>query len=404
MVGSFFKRLFSSRSHRAEAAEAKGDLEGAAALYADAGDRSAVARIHRLRAQQARDLWTRIDILRLACSFADAPDDPLFEPCRLDLVDAITAWVEQGGVVDRRDRALFEEAAEILLLLQRFERAGDIFMQIDYRTRAAKAYEQGGCVEKIERAFEVDEAEHRAKRHTQGLLHDFEMAVMVGNFLAASRAITAASAASPQDARLRGRCNAFQQRMPEPLVARLTLEGQRGSLTLLGHDMLTLGRDASAAVTLHAPGVSRIHAQLVYDVDGLVLEDLDSKNGASVDGQPCIPVAPLALTTGSLALGERCELAYRRMVMDGVERATLLLEPRAAMARHARFVWGSAWTTDAASDTFLPPGLHFVLRDQYWHMQAHDGIRFDGETYHGEVLLRRETVIELADGVTLQVQ
>ena len=46
-----------------------------------------------------------------------------------------------------------------------------------------------------------------------------------------------------------------------------------------------IGRDPAAAVWLDAAGVSRRHARIVIGEDEAVLEDLQSKNGTSVNGQ-----------------------------------------------------------------------------------------------------------------------
>jgi pSer/pThr/pTyr-binding forkhead associated (FHA) protein len=46
-----------------------------------------------------------------------------------------------------------------------------------------------------------------------------------------------------------------------------------------------IGRDLASAVHLDAAGISRRHARIVVAADGAVLEDLDSKNGTTVNEQ-----------------------------------------------------------------------------------------------------------------------
>ncbi len=60
----------------------------------------------------------------------------------------------------------------------------------------------------------------------------------------------------------------------------------------------TIGRGAQADFIFEAPLVSRLHCRLTADVTGqLVLEDLGSTNGTSVNGTP---TARAVLRTGDL--------------------------------------------------------------------------------------------------------
>ena len=54
-----------------------------------------------------------------------------------------------------------------------------------------------------------------------------------------------------------------------------------------------LGRGADAGIVIPNPAVSRAHARLVVDGDGLTLEDLESANGTSLNAQPVVGVLPL---------------------------------------------------------------------------------------------------------------
>ncbi|MBU0553044.1 FHA domain-containing protein [Myxococcota bacterium] len=53
------------------------------------------------------------------------------------------------------------------------------------------------------------------------------------------------------------------------------------------HARFIFGREPSCDITLNDPAVSGQHAQLILRDDRLVLEDLDSKNGVKVNGEPC---------------------------------------------------------------------------------------------------------------------
>jgi pSer/pThr/pTyr-binding forkhead associated (FHA) protein len=60
---------------------------------------------------------------------------------------------------------------------------------------------------------------------------------------------------------------------------------------------IVIGRAADAAIRLESGGVSRHHARIVIAGDEARVEDLGSKNGTFVDGQPVI--GTLLLTDGA---------------------------------------------------------------------------------------------------------
>ena len=59
----------------------------------------------------------------------------------------------------------------------------------------------------------------------------------------------------------------------------------RGRRVALGEGENVIGRDPASEVCLDDPSVSRRHARLVIDADGVRVEDLGSKNGTTVGGQ-----------------------------------------------------------------------------------------------------------------------
>jgi pSer/pThr/pTyr-binding forkhead associated (FHA) protein len=58
----------------------------------------------------------------------------------------------------------------------------------------------------------------------------------------------------------------------------------RGQLFPIHGNQATLGRNLDCDVVLSGPLVSRMHARLVIDADGITVEDLLSRNGVAVDG------------------------------------------------------------------------------------------------------------------------
>jgi len=76
-----------------------------------------------------------------------------------------------------------------------------------------------------------------------------------------------------------------------------------------------LGRDADVAVALNSPTVSRHHARIVIAGESVTLEDLGSKNGTYVRGQPV--TSPVHLTDGDQIRIGAFELTFRRVTGKG---------------------------------------------------------------------------------------
>ena len=106
-------------------------------------------------------------------------------------------------------------------------------------------------------------------------------------------------------------------------VSRWLMVG-RGRITLSGLEHV-IGRDPASAVYIDSPGVSRRHARIVLDGGDAVLEDLGSKNGTAVNGQPLngtvmlkdgdeIRLGPVVILYRSSARGESTETVARKPV------------------------------------------------------------------------------------------
>ncbi|MCA9670441.1 MAG: GGDEF domain-containing protein [Myxococcales bacterium] len=83
-----------------------------------------------------------------------------------------------------------------------------------------------------------------------------------------------------------------------------------GQLLSLRADHCYLGRDDSATITLDDPGISRLHAAIRRDAEGLYhVEDLGSRNGTAVNGRALL--APRQLERGDkIALGLNTVLRF----------------------------------------------------------------------------------------------
>jgi DNA-binding winged helix-turn-helix (wHTH) protein len=85
------------------------------------------------------------------------------------------------------------------------------------------------------------------------------------------------------------------------VAARWLTLGQKRLSLAIGENIV--GRDEAATVRLDDPMVSRRHARIVVSASGAHVEDLGSKNGTFIDGQP-IAAGPMPLRNGiELAFG-----------------------------------------------------------------------------------------------------
>ncbi len=73
-----------------------------------------------------------------------------------------------------------------------------------------------------------------------------------------------------------------------PSIARLTIRTGTdvGKVVELTQEELVIGRSAPAGLIIVNPEISRLHARLAYLQGNYTLEDLDSRNGTFVNGQP----------------------------------------------------------------------------------------------------------------------
>jgi DNA-binding winged helix-turn-helix (wHTH) protein len=71
---------------------------------------------------------------------------------------------------------------------------------------------------------------------------------------------------------------------PGSTLSRWLMVGRR-RISLAGLEPV-IGRDPASDIYIDAPGVSRRHARIILDRENAVLEDLGSKNGTAVNGQP----------------------------------------------------------------------------------------------------------------------
>lgn len=81
-----------------------------------------------------------------------------------------------------------------------------------------------------------------------------------------------------------------QSEKPVLMITDGDLQGQRW---VMRGDALTVGRGGEADIVLPERQISRVHLRISRESDGFAIEDLDSKNGTHLNGEPLKGIAPL---------------------------------------------------------------------------------------------------------------
>jgi len=129
--------------------------------------------------------------------------------------------------------------------------------------------------------------------------------------------------------------------MSEPFAILLVQEGNTSRRNWeLEAPTTLIGRGPDCDITVDERQISRHHAKITRQGDGYLLEDLGSKNGTFVNGQPLPPHAPHTLKDGDqigIALG--CRMVF----VDADATAPLFIpqtkHPEIRMAAATKQVW-----------------------------------------------------------------
>ena len=109
---------------------------------------------------------------------------------------------------------------------------------------------------------------------------------------------------------------------PEAYLVLITDSGQR-EVHRVHRTAMTLGRGPDSDLVLTNPRVSRRHAQLTWDGQRFLLQDLGSKNGTRINGAAIAAPSPLSD-------GDSLELADSRLQFQtSAPTMTIVLAPRA---------------------------------------------------------------------------
>ena len=301
-----FQRLFSPEYRRALAAEAAGDYLTAARSYALCGEPGKVADMHLAQARGEQDLDARIRSLRNALAFVDDTDARRAMVHRL-LARALQRRAGQRGRSTDDGRRDLSEAAELLYSGEAWADAGDAFIELGERQRAAQAYSRGGLLDRVEDTLATEEREHSRARQVDAGLRDYELYLQGGQRDRAVAALEACVEAAEQ----KGDYRRLLEELRAALISngRLALQFGATRLLILGRFPLVLGRDEEACdMVVRGPSVSRAHAQISVADGKVLLADRRSRNGTLLGGLPIASEIPLP-SEATIGLGDSCELA-----------------------------------------------------------------------------------------------
>lgn len=306
------------------ALEEAGELEEAARVFEHAGEHAQAALLRIEHARTLRDPSDRLDVLREGCA-RNPGNTPQGRTLHFALAEMLLD--ERHAETDAsRIRSLELEAARALEEAEQYAQAGESYETLGLLRRAARAYERGGEIARLELVLAVLERLDDSRKRERDLLREFDDAVEAGQrrfaqeLLAEHDAPTLPVLASEAH-------RAAAPGLPPALVERRQwlqhrlLDRDRVDLAW-GNDRLTsvrmsrhleIGRSPSADITLPAPRLSREHVRLSLEpLEGrtrLAATDLGSKVGTFWDGEALIPGEATPLEgPGALALGMTSEL------------------------------------------------------------------------------------------------
>lgn len=326
---SFFRRVFSADYRAAVAAEAAGNVDLAAERYALAGEAEGAVRMHIARAARAGTRQAEISALRDAIRWA-GNEPALLRQAAKALGRALWESLRSEGVATERDRAKVREAAELLVLGEDHQTAGEALEMIGDLQGAASAYSAGGFVEKMESTLAKDDAVVEQARDEADAFANYETHMHVGRRDEArtelARALHSAAVAGEY------------RRMLDQLDTALLTGGRvelkrRGkpAIVACAAPKIVIGRDALCDLPLRAGGVSRQHAEIDRVAGAFQLRDLDSRNGTSLAGLPLVGKVPL-VGTGRFGLGDECSIDFEvsegiliLRLANGLDRGTALI-------------------------------------------------------------------------------
>jgi len=267
-----------------------------------------------------------------------------------------------------------------------FERAGD-------DRRAAEAYGAAGDIDRMEACLAREEGQRGQRRDLRELVSRFEALLAGGQRLAALDL----AATIPSDVLGATDLRASAARIDQRLCRGRTvaLRGSDGAVVRFAALPARLGRDGFCQILLRDAGVSRRHARVLVDGDGLAVEDAGSRAGTWLCGAR-VSYAVRLPARGRLALGEHCRLDFATQEQSLVE-----LRGAVGLDRGLHAFLGAGALPLAAAFPALG-ALHIVPEERTARIAATGPVRLAGQLVGPSFELLHGDVIEAA-GQRLEV-
>jgi hypothetical protein len=301
---------------RARAAELRGELALATALFAEAGRTDEAARVILLRGDAEPELVGRLR--HYVHALATAPlGSRVHVNARRKHAATVVAMAARGPLTRAAKEALARAAIDLEAVddhagaAQAYAHAGDLEGQ-------ARALARAGELDALETLLGDEQRRDRATAEHRRARDDFALLVAGGQ---RRQAVDGARTSDDDRVKALGRSLRSRGELPDPV--HVVHAGR--SIALAFGDAVVIGRspdrDATASprtgfVCIPSPAVSRRHLLVWRAVDGIAVRDLGSRHGTSAAGRPL---------SGDALVGEGIALRLGRDV-DVVLRPTALVE------------------------------------------------------------------------------
>jgi tetratricopeptide (TPR) repeat protein len=311
-MGRLFEKWFSAPPGRAtalsqaRAAELRGDLVQAAALFAVAGCPDEAARVTVLRGDHEPRPSARVALYAEAVSTASEASAVSAE-ARFKHASTVVAAASGAPLTEERRHDLFQAAVDLEALGQN-ERAAEAYARAGDIDRQARALEHAGSVEKLDELLDGEHSREVLARRRRNAREEFGVLVAGG----ARREATAFAIASGDEALARYG-QALYARRATGCSLHAVVHGRQATL-LLGESVVVgrapedvRGGPPRGRIVVPSAALSRAHLAIAREGGVVVVRDLGSRFGTSRAGVPLNGDVPVAGGI-ELQLGGQVEL------------------------------------------------------------------------------------------------
>jgi hypothetical protein len=225
---------------------------------------------------------------------------------RLVAAEALLARIARPALSDA-ERVASRRAAALLEAAGAHARAALVHEELGDDVAAAAAWGGAGDLERMEDAHARQDARDGRRRAAADVMRRFDVLLASGERRLALAAVRGLPPSAEDGLTARARAEPLEQRL---LRGRgVTLRARGGASLRAALAPARLGRDPGAEIALRDPGVSRLHATIDADAEGLFIEDAGSKGGLRFAGARLERRFALR-GDGELALGATAALRF----------------------------------------------------------------------------------------------